>query len=254
MTVALATAYHDAKDRMFDQIARLLPVISSLFPHIAIQASSVAPQRSLQLLQHAGAAVEQPSAAEPTGAEQLGNVRRFSLKLALRSQATVVMYFDFDSLLHWIETYPDELRSVVANLSTFDMTILGRTPRAFDTHPESQRVTEAWVNRAFARVTGHSWDVMRSGRGLSRRAAETIVADCGDARISTDVSWPLHLLKQGTFTIEGIQVEGTEFETSDRYRPEVDQAGNRFAWMEKLDADPRRWAHRCNLARMQWKR
>jgi hypothetical protein len=250
MLVALATAYHDANDRMFDQIARLLPVISSIFPHIAVQASSMAPQRSLQLLQQAGAAIEQASAAEPTGAAQLGNVRRLALNLALRSHASVVMYFDFDSLLHWIETYPDELRSVVTNLGAFDMTIIGRTPRAFDTHPESQRVTEAWVNRAFARLTGHAWDVMRSGRGISRRAAETIVAECDDARISTDVSWPLHLLKHGTFTIEGIQVEGTEFETADRYRPEIDHAGDRFAWMEKLDADPRRWAHRCNLARM----
>src|SRR3954451_20696602 len=109
MHVALATAYHDANDRMFDQIARVLPVISSLFPHIAVQASSMAPQRSLHLLQQAGAAIEQASAAEPTGAAQLGNVRRLALNLALRSQASVVIYFDFDSLLHWIETYPDEL-------------------------------------------------------------------------------------------------------------------------------------------------
>jgi hypothetical protein len=160
------------------------------------------------------------------------------------------MYFDFDSLLHWIETYPAELHSVVAKLASSDMTIIGRTPRAFDTHPESQRVTEAWVNRAFARLTGYTWDVMRSGRGVSRRAAETIVAECDDDRISTDVTWPLHLLKNGTFTIEAIQVEGTEFETPDRYTPEIAQAGDQSSWMEKLDADPRRWAHRCNLARM----
>jgi hypothetical protein len=251
MTIALATTYHDAKDRMYDQIVQALPALTRLFDGIAVQASPAAPPRSLAALADAGARIGQDDPRQPGGAAQLGRIRRAALALALQQRTTFLLYFDFDSMLHWVQRYPDELGAVLARIPEHDMTLIGRSQRALDSHPHSQRETEVFVNHAFAHLSGYSWDVMRSGRGLSRRAAEAIVAECAEDGISADVVWPLFLLRKGGFSIESIAVEGTEFETPDRYGPEIIAAGGYASWLRQIDADPRRWARRLDLARMQ---
>ena len=90
-----------------------------------------------------------------------------------------------------MEFYPEELRRVAQQITQFDFTILGRTPRAFATHPRIQRDTEAIINHVFERVSDRAWDTGAGARGLSRRAAETIVTGCLDDAISNDVTWPL---------------------------------------------------------------
>ena len=75
--------------------------------------------------------------------------------------------------------------------------------------------------------------------------------ECHEDSICTDVVWPLFLLRKGGFSFGSISIEGTEFETGDRYAPEVTAAGGYEQWLQRLDADPRRWAHRLELARMQ---
>jgi hypothetical protein len=250
MTIALATTYHDAKDRMYDQIVQALPTLTRLFDGITVQASPAAPPRSLAALAGAGARIEQDDPRLPGGAAQLGRIRRAALALALQQQTTSLLYFDFDSMLHWVERYPDELAAVLARIPDHDMTLIGRSQRALDSHPHSQRETEVFVNHAFAHLSGYAWDVMRSGRGLSRRAAEAIVAECAEDGISVDVVWPLFLLRKGGFSIASIAVEGAEFETPDRYGPEIAAAGGYAQWLRQIDADPRRWAHRLDLARM----
>lgn len=54
MSVTLATTYHDARDRMCDQIAQVLPSIMQNFTGIALIAAAAAPKRSLRLLADAG--------------------------------------------------------------------------------------------------------------------------------------------------------------------------------------------------------
>ena len=42
--------------------------------------------------------------------------------------------------------------------------------------------------------------------------------------------------------------EGLEFETPDRYGPEIELTGGLGAWMEAMNASPKRWAHRLRMA------
>src|SRR5258706_8265406 len=142
VTITLATTYHDAHDRMHDQIVHALPTLTRLFDRIAVQASAAAPPRSLALLTQAGASIGQDDPQQLGGAAQLGRIRRAVLALALQQQPTFLLYFDFDSMLHWVQHYPDELAAVVARLPDHDMTIIGRSQRALDSHPHSQRETE----------------------------------------------------------------------------------------------------------------
>ncbi len=69
--------------------------------------------------------------------------------------------------------------------------------------------------------------------------------------MSTDVSWPLFLERAGGFSLGYIATEGMEFETADRYGEEIAQAGGLAPWMARLDANPRNWAHRLDMARVE---
>ena len=55
-----------------------------------------------------------------------------------------------------------------------------------------------------------------------------------------DVAWPLFLLSRGGFSAQYLETEGAEFETGDRYGPEIAAAGGQDLWLRAVDADPRR--------------
>ena len=57
-----------------------------------------------------------------------------SLQRALRTDVEWVQYCDFDRLLHWLECFPEELAAMLRATSA-DCLILGRTERAWVTHP-----------------------------------------------------------------------------------------------------------------------
>lgn len=252
LPVVLAATLHDPGDRMYGQMGRVLPALAHIFAGLAIDASSAVSPRALALLRGAGARVQQRAHDQPEGLAVLGGPRRAVLELALRAGAPCIMYCDFDRALHWAERYPEELAQVVASLPERDCTVLGRTPRAFATHPRVQRDTEAIINHVFAEVSGQPWsDVTAAARGLSACAARAILAGCPDRAISTDVSWPLFLQRAGEFSLGYRATDGLEFETADRFGDEVTAAGGLERWLARIDADPRQWEFRLELARVE---
>jgi hypothetical protein len=139
---------------------------------------------------------------------------------------------------------------VVAHAHAYDFTVLGRTPRAFESHPRIQRDTEAIVNQVFATISGRDWDVTAAARAVTRRAAQAILQGCPDETVGTDVSWPLFAARAG-LTLGYIATEGLEFETADRHADEVAAAGGLDRWLALLDADPRRWVERLEIAKIE---
>ena len=61
--------------------------------------------------------------------------------------------------------------------------------------------------------------VTLAARGMSRQAAEAILAGCPDVE--------------------------------DRYADHIALAGGHAQWIDQLDADPRNWAHRLEMARVE---
>ncbi len=251
MNVALAIVYHDPSGRLHDQLARTLPVLAGIFDGLAVQASHATHERSLALFASAGARLRQASGEQAAASPKIGAARRAVVEMALQFDHSFMMYCDADRALHWAERYPQELAGIAARLPEYDFTVLGRTPRAFDSHPRVQRDTETIVNRVFAAVDGRAWDMLVGARGLSRRAVQAILDGCPDEEFSTDVSWPLFLRQAGGYTCGYGEAEGLEFETADRYADEVAAAGGVARWLARLDADPRRWAHRLEMARVE---
>jgi hypothetical protein len=249
--VVLAATNHDPEGRLYDQTAHVLPALSRIVGGIAIQATHASQQRSLDLLAAAGAHVRREPAAAFSSLMRLGRARSAAIELGLQLDLPVILFCDFDRALHWAERYPAELAQIVAELSARDFTVLGRTERAFASHPRTQRDTEAIVNRVYAAASGNAWDVTAAARGISRRAAEAILAGCPDESIGTDVAWPMFLQRAGGFTIGYSPTEGLEFETADRYADQVAAAGGVAAWIAQIDADPRRWIDRLEIARLE---
>jgi len=247
----LATTQHDPDGRLTGQLTRVLPVLTRIFSGIAVQATYASQTPALDLLRSAGALVRQETSSQFNGLQYLGATRRAAIELALGLNAEFILFCDFDRALHWAEHHAGELVQVAANISARDFTVLGRTDRAFASHPRIQRDTEAIINHVYAANSGTTWDVTAAARGLSRRAARALLEGCSDQSIGTDVSWPLFLRCAGGFTLGYLATEGLEFETADRYADQVAAAGGLAQWIAQLDTSPQQWAFRLELARIE---
>ncbi len=249
MTTALAILYHDPEGRLMEPVRRALPLLTEIFGGIAICASPQANRPALDLWQSAGALVQVESRGESAAMYRLGMARRMAVTLALQTGLDHVLYCDGDRIVHWAAHYPDELRQVAADITAYDFTVLGRTPRAFASHPGVQRDTEGIVNTVFRRITGLDWDMGSGSRGLSRRGIEALYTYCADDTICVDVTWPLALRRLDGIRFGYRLTEGLEFETGDGYGHQHTE-GDYAQWLDSLDDDPRRWAYRAKIAHL----
>jgi len=61
--------------------------------------------------------------------------RHLALQQSLETSASHVHYADLDRLLHWVETKPLEWQRTLEAIQKTDCLIIGRTEKAFRTHP-----------------------------------------------------------------------------------------------------------------------
>ncbi len=252
MTISpvLVTTHHDPEGLLYDQTIQMVPRLQTLYSHIVAVVTPVTAPRSRDLLRSLQITVIDDADVSSEGLRTLGTKRRLAVEQGLHklSSASHIHLCDFDRVLHWAEFYPDELRTVLETSSNYDFTVLGRTPRAFDSHPRVQCDTEAIINHVFYLASTLPWDVTAASRVLSRRAAEILVERCRDDTIGVDCSWPLCMQQQGNLTMHYIETEGLEFETLDRYRAVHTTPDADAAWMAQLDGDPQHWLRRLDAA------
>lgn len=243
MSVALASTLHDPEGALLPLLRPALPDLTRRYAGLAILATSDTAPAMLELLATAGATIEhQPSDYAAVGSRRLAAVRSAAWL------APAVHLCDFDRLLHWWRHYPDELAAVGEQVARVDLLLLGRTARAWATHPANQRETEQLANRAVSLLYGEEVDICSGSRGLSRRAVAYLAARSREHGVGTDAEWPLLLRDAPGFVREQRLVEGLAFETADRYPEEVAAAGGLAAWNAMLDRDPARWTFRTRVA------
>jgi hypothetical protein len=180
----------------------------------------------------------------------IGDVRKETLRAGLQAGTMHLQMCDFDRAIHWVAHYPEELESVIDKIPNYDLLVLGRTERAWTTHPPYQAETEPLFNKVFALATGLSWDVGAGSRGFSRRGAEAVLELSQEHSVGTDAEWPLLLLSKDSYSVGFCACDGLEFETADRFGPEIEAAGGYEAWEAQISADPERWVFRMELALM----
>ena len=246
-TVALVVTVHEPDERLAAVVAAHLPALASRYAQVVAFCSGETQPALLELLHRHGVWIEVDDSAS-TGIDRMGDVRRKTLRAGLRAGSSHLQLCDFDRAIHWIKYYPDELEQVIAAIPGYDLLVLGRTARAWATYPPYQAKTEPLFNRVFCLVSGLPWDVGAGSRGLSRRAAETLLKLSQEPTVGVDAEWPLLLLNHAGYRVGHRPCEGLEFETADRFVPEIEAAGGYAAWEAQMSADPQRWAFRLKVA------
>lgn len=174
--------------------------------------------------------------------------RHAALQKALEHAGEAIHYADLDRLLHWVEAWPEEWQEVLTVIPRTDCLLLGRTARAWGTHPLAMQETERSINDTFSHLLGRPVDLGAGSRGFSRAAAMFLLTNSppGNAP-GTDAEWPV-LLQRAGFAIDYRAVEGLEWESADQPwgRPADDETRRRVA--AAYDQDLGHWLQRTKLA------
>lgn len=246
-TVALTVTVHEPDQRLAHLIAAQLPALAARYATLVAFCSRETHPNILDRMRQHGVILrldDTPSA----GIGRMGDVRRGTLRAGLGAGTSHIHLCDLDRAIHWVARYPLELDRVIAAIPEYDLLVLGRTERAWATYPGYQADTEPLFNRVFALATGLAWDVGAGSRGLSRRAAELLLARSREPTVGVDAEWPLLLHRQDGLHLGHYPCEGLEFETVDRFAPEIEAAGGYAAWAAQMDSDPEQWVFRLRVA------
>jgi hypothetical protein len=186
---------------------------------------------------------------------QAGESRRGALTAAGADQPA---YFscDFDRWLHWARFWPDELAALPARVARLAggrrispwYVCLGRTARAFATHPAAQRLPEMATNRALSVAAGRSLDAVAGAAWLTPEAAEIILAGSREPTAATDLEWAALILRRAPGRLRSLRCEGLEWETPDFHAAEIISAGGLAPWTRATFDTPTMWAARLRLA------
>lgn len=244
---ALVTTLHDPAGAALpllerDAIANALRA----YPLLTVAVTGVTDPRVVARLTSHGARVV------PGGSTGVG--RRAALAAAVPEAAG---YFscDFDRWLHWAACWPEELAAVpekVARLGNGERrpwcVVLGRTARAFRTHPAVQRLPEEATNRALSRAAGRRLDAVSGAVWLSPEGAEIILAESIEPSAATDLEWAALILRREPTRLRGLRFEGLEWETPDFHAAAIVEAGGLAAWTKATFDTPAMWTSRLRLA------
>jgi hypothetical protein len=137
------------------------------------------------------------------------HARREVLKFGLTDSTDHFHYCDFDRLLTWADRHRNELKSIVDEITSQDYLILGRTERAFITHPIEWIETEKITNKIFSLELGQEADVTAGSCGFSRQSAQLISDNSKDKM--TDAEWPMIVHRIGKMKVGYKAVEGLEY-------------------------------------------
>jgi hypothetical protein len=246
-SVTLAVTVHEPHGRLADLTIAQLPALAARYAALTAFCSRETHPTVVSLLERQGALVrvnDHPS----DGVRGIGPVRRETIRTGLEAGTPYLQMCDFDRALHWVAHWPEEMEAVIVDIPHYDLLVLGRTERAWATHPPYQAETEPLFNKVFFLVTGRTWDVGAGSRGLSRRAAEALLGISQEMTVGIDAEWPLLLMNRAGFRVGHRCCEGLEFETADRFGPEIEAAGSYQAWQAQMSAEPQRWVFRLQVA------
>jgi hypothetical protein len=222
-------------------------VISALasYPLVIIAGTATTDRRVTARLRQLGARV--------VAGGQTGEGRRAALTAA---GPDVVAYFscDFDRWLHWARCWPDELAALPERIARLGpkrarpwYVCLGRTARAFRTHPAAQRLPEAATNRALTLAAGRPLDAVAGAAWLSPEAVAIVLVSSREPTAATDLEWPALILRADPARLRGLRCEGLEWETPDFHPAAIAAAGGIAAWTRTVFDTPAMWAARLRL-------
>ena len=247
--LVLVSTFHDPDFSLKDHLLTALPFIKEMFPSRITCLTPSTDKKVGDFLENMGFSI-----VYSTSMRQVDTYKtafESSLKLFSESGLEKIFYLDFDRLIHWINSYPKELSEVLNNYNDFDYVHIGRSKRAFETHPETQKYTEIIVNEIGSGILGFPqtrdiisvcWIVKTN---LVKRLLNSI-----DFSKTTPVgfycTWPIYFWKW-SLSRKYIEVEGNEWETPDSFPKEIEEMGYE-KWVKDFQ-NPSEWKKRVQMLR-----
>jgi len=248
LDVAWISILHDPSGVLTEHLRRHLHSLSRLYSGLYVVATHATHEDSIEELVGQGCVVELQKGGG-VGLEFAGDARRQALRLSVRNGHRHSHFVDLDRIIRWEEKYPDELREVVKLIPKFDFLVIGRTERAYNTHPRTQMETEKLANKVCSLIVGREIDITAASRGISKEAAEIILKHSKAKYFETDSEWPIIIHCKSQMPIEYVRVDGLEYEDWMRHREEVERVGGLEEWKREIDENPARWMHRIRFAK-----
>jgi hypothetical protein len=239
MSVALACAWKPRGElqRFFDHYRFLTDQYSQVF--ISLPPESP-PEYSNKLRKLTKVIVVQPN--------NWSAGRHAAVFSAVDRGNSFVHYVDFDRLLRWVETNPDEIPEVVDRIRRTDCLIIGRSEKALMTHADALQQTERIVNFVFSHFLGQPVDLGGGSRGFSKKAVDFLKKHSSpDDAIGTDASWTI-LLHRARFNVQTVNVDGLTWEVPDHLESLSIQNPKETPFVKIYDQDANHWKLRVQTA------
>lgn len=201
--IGLICVIHDPAGKNTNLVKKLGPLLNKIYKDMYITVSA---ETNKDLIDELGKNGFKIKIIPKKGA---AHARREALKLSLTGSDQYFHYCDFDRLLTWADRYVNELKSVVAEIPGNDYLILGRTERAFNTHPIEWIQTEKITNKICSLELGQEVDITAGSSGFSRQSAQ-LISDNSKARM-TDAEWAMIVHRIGRMKVGYKAVEGLEY-------------------------------------------
>lgn len=136
---------------------------------------------------------------------------------------------DFDKLIHWLNTNPNEFLKILKGKPMFDITFIARSARALSTYPETWVQTEQIATRVLTKIIKQNVDFMNGPCILSHEAAEIISKSAAETGVGSCVEFCL-LAFQAGLSIGNLEVDGLTWEDPERYSLLIKKAKSFEDW------------------------
>jgi hypothetical protein len=244
--VTLVSTLHDSAGWSIKPLIEQSDLLGKLYDQRIVVATRGTSQTAIVTLENSGWTLVLPRSN--LGVEYITDSRLRVLKAGIKGGTEHVHLVDMDRVLHWAANYPHELREIVGRIPELDFTIIGRTARAFRTHPRNQMDTEAIANKVFSLIYGNEVDITAASRGVSKKAAEILVKYSKGRYFDGDAEWPIILLHRGELNMGYIEAEGLEWETRLKRKHMALPDGSLVDVKEYYEKNPESWVYRTMLA------
>lgn len=201
--IGLICVTHDPTGKNINFVKSLSPLLSEIYKDLFI---TVSEETDKDLIDELKINKFNVKVIPKKGA---AHARREVLKWGLTGSNEYFHYCDFDRLITWVDTYGNELKNTVSEIPNHDYIIIGRTLRAFNTHPIEWIETEKITNKIFSLELGQEADVTAGSCGFSRQSAKLISDNSKDKM--TDAEWPMIVYRIGKKRVDYIAVDGLEY-------------------------------------------
>ena len=230
----LCSTVHDPQFRLKSFLESTLPMINNLFSKKILCCTPSSGDRYQNFLVREG--------FEVITCNSTKNIDTY--KLALKTTLNYIdnpskqniFFIDFDRLIHWIHSFPNEITEILQKEINVDYLLIGRTPRAFDTHPSTQKDTENIVNEIGSKILGFSdiKDLISVCSIFTKELAEKILKADNTTATGFYGTWPI-LLWQLAPRKQYVEMEGLEWETPDRFTREIKKRGYN-SWLKQYQS------------------